>query len=157
MTFLDYIMRLPLSGGIYEIKNLRGGGRYIGQSQCIRIRAFEHYRKLELKIHLNYLMQKEYRVHGRDAFKVRVIELCATEELTARERFHIDKRKPEYNIEARRCALSGTKLLEEATNRRQANKKGGRLPARVVQRKKFLRGHASRSLKLPPPGSQEAS
>jgi group I intron endonuclease len=122
MTFLDHIMKLPAVGGIYEIKNIRTGDRYIGRAVNLRQRVFGHYRALEKRTHPNYLMQKEYRMHGRDSFKVRVLELCAhADERSAREQFYVDARSPEYNLATTTGGSDAIKRDEEKSNRRYAN------------------------------------
>lgn len=81
--------------GIYIITNLITGKTYIGQSIDIQRRFHEH-RCIshESNRHLKYALAK----YGKENFKYEVLEECKEDELDERERYYIEKLKPEYNI-----------------------------------------------------------
>lgn len=81
--------------GIYIITNLITGKTYIGQSIDIQRRFHEH-RCIshESNRHLKYALAK----YGKENFKYEVLEECKEDKLDERERYYIEKLKPEYNI-----------------------------------------------------------
>lgn len=81
--------------GIYIITNLITGKRYIGQSIDIQ-RRFHDHRCIshESNRHLKYALAK----YGKENFKYEVLEECDESELDEKERYYIEKLKPEYNV-----------------------------------------------------------
>ena len=90
-----------ISAGVYMIKNLINGKRYIGQSISPSGRMFNHFSVLsnDKKIHItNKNLQADLRLYGRDAFVGGMLEHCDKINLLTREQFYINEYKPEYNI-----------------------------------------------------------
>lgn len=83
--------------GIYQIRCLASGKRYIGSSARIAKRWYEHRRDLSLGDHRSPRLQKAWLKHGENSFVFELIEECAKEVLFEREQFHIDALKPDYN------------------------------------------------------------
>lgn len=77
--------------GIYKIENIINHKVYIGQSVNIEFRWKEHLYSLIRGLHENKHLQNSWNKYGSSAFTFTVLELCDTEELTAREQFYIDK------------------------------------------------------------------
>lgn len=51
---------MDVNRGIYIIKNLKKNKFYIGSSNSIELRIYEHFHKLGYNEHYNYRMQKDY-------------------------------------------------------------------------------------------------
>lgn len=83
--------------GVYAIIRKSDGRMYVGQSRNIKIRIQHHFRGGE-KSYISNAIKK----HGRDAFKVEILEYCDERILNDRERFWIaalDTMKPKgYNL-----------------------------------------------------------
>lgn len=83
--------------GIYCIRCLISGKRYIGSSKAIRMRWSHHRNSLRRGKHTSPRLQKAWNKHGEAAFVFEVIEECSRDDLFIREQFHIDALKPDYN------------------------------------------------------------
>lgn len=86
---------------IYLIENTADGKRYVGQikkpGKTEADRLAEHFNRSDNLKFQGYL-QRAIRAHGKDSFKISVIEECAKDDTDDREKFWIDKLKPEYNM-----------------------------------------------------------
>ena len=72
--------------GIYKIENLNDGKIYIGQSNNIERRFYEHMTKgTTSRIPLDIAIEKE----GAESFSYQIVELCPIEQLNQRETFWI--------------------------------------------------------------------
>ena len=72
--------------GIYKIENLNDGKIYIGQSNDIARRFYEHMTKgSSSRIPVDAIIQKE----GPASFSYEIVEKCALEDLNERESFWI--------------------------------------------------------------------
>ncbi len=92
--------------GIYKITNCRNGKCYVGQSKNIFLRWKAHTQALsddsgETTVRTafaKYGLRRQVSrpgVHGN--FKFEILENCKAADLLERERFYIDRLKPEYN------------------------------------------------------------
>ena len=75
--------------GIYEIRCLPTGQRYVGQSVCLDERIASHKHQLHRGSHINARLQEAWDIHGAEQFEFRVIELCQPDELEDRERSQV--------------------------------------------------------------------
>ena len=72
--------------GIYKIENLNNGKIYIGQSNDIARRFYEHMTKgTSSRIPVDEVIQKE----GASSFSYEIVEECSVEDLNEREKFWI--------------------------------------------------------------------
>lgn len=77
--------------GIYCIENTINNKKYIGLSRDINRRWLEHRSELNRGEHVNQYLQSSWDKYGEDAFKFYIVELCATEILSEKERYYINK------------------------------------------------------------------
>ena len=66
--------QLPSGPGVYAIVNDVSQRSYIGSSKNIKSRVNQHFRDLEVGIHANALLQKEYSIYLSKGFTATVIE-----------------------------------------------------------------------------------
>ena len=58
--------------GIYKILNTVNGKFYIGSTNNLRKRLYEHYRALNLGIHTNKHLQAAWIKYGKEGFKFQI-------------------------------------------------------------------------------------
>lgn len=98
-----------MSSGIYRILNILNKKCYIGSSQNIEKRWYEHKRTLKNKKHHSILLQRAYNKYGSDSFIYEIIEICSKEILIQREQFYFDTLNPEYIILKKASSFIGYK------------------------------------------------
>ena len=86
---------LPHSPGIYCIRNIITGDRYIGKARDIFVRCGQHKSLLRANRHTYKtgtlsLLQKAWNKYGENAFQFEAIELCPAEVTSEREVYWID-------------------------------------------------------------------
>lgn len=92
-------MAHSIISGIYQVINLVNGKRYIGSSNSIKRRWYEHRKHLCEGLHPNPLLQNSWNKHGSSSFKMSLLEEVGDIQLLrAREIFWIEALRPEYNI-----------------------------------------------------------
>ncbi len=88
--------------GIYVIKNKVNGKFYIGSSDDIRHRWYEHSYKLRKNKHNNPHFQNAWNKYGESNFEFLIVEKCNKDDLLTREQYYINKLQPfkekGYNI-----------------------------------------------------------
>lgn len=67
--------------GIYKITNIKNNKVYIGESIDIRKRWLEHLEELKNNKHINYKLQKDYNIFGKENFKFEIIDICDIEKV----------------------------------------------------------------------------
>lgn len=93
--------------GIYSITNIANGKCYIGSAVDIKSRWRVHRHGLSRGTHHCAHLQRAWVKHGAAAFRFDVVEaVTAPDDLIAREQFHIDRVRPEYNC----CKTAGSVL-----------------------------------------------
>ena len=76
--------------GVYMIFCLRSGKCYVGSSKCIQWRWRCHKFALKRGNHYCSHLQRAWNKHGKNAFYLLTLELCAPGERLAREQFYLD-------------------------------------------------------------------
>lgn len=79
-----------LKSGIYCIENKISKKIYIGSTENFDDRKYNHFYKLENKIHNNRHLQNSYNKHGMDAFIFSILEYCIVDELLKVEQQYLD-------------------------------------------------------------------
>lgn len=84
--------------GIYEIKNLVNGKRYVGSAVRFGNRWRVHAQSLVRGDHHSIALQRAWRHYGPSAFQFNKLLACSKENLIMYEQICMDALKPEYNI-----------------------------------------------------------
>lgn len=104
-----------MTSGIYFIKNIVNGNRYIGSAINIKGRWAAHKHELRKGIHRNSHVQRAWNLYGEESFLFEVVEFVKEKgDLLSREQFYLDKFLPEYNISKIAGSLLGMRHSEEA-------------------------------------------
>ena len=77
--------------GIYCIKNLKNGKRYIGLSRDIHGRWKQHISDLNGNRHINEHLQSSWNKYGENNFAFYIIEQCLKDDLCDKEKYYISK------------------------------------------------------------------
>ncbi len=89
-----------MDSGIYQVRNLVNNKRYIGLTECFRVRKTSHFTRLRKNIHINPKLQNAYNKYGEQNFIFEIIEECENNKLEEREVFWVyfhDSLKNGYN------------------------------------------------------------
>jgi len=95
--------------GIYQIRNLKNGKRYIGSAVTIRTRWNEHRHELRHQCHHSPKLQNSWNKNGEDIFAFEVLLYCDSEHCLMYEQIALDHFKPAYNIQQIAKSPLGTK------------------------------------------------
>lgn len=112
-----------LSTGIYEIRNIKNGRRYIGSAVKVAKRWREHVRQLDEGKHSNRFLSRCWKKNGRDSFVFRVLLVCDKKNLIMYEQIMIDFYKPEYNSAPVAGSRLGLKMSEDSRAKMRASRR----------------------------------
>jgi len=90
--------KLPDASGIYMIRSITNGKRYIGSAVNLINREAVHFCSLKRNNHRNRHLQNHYNKYDKADLQFSVIEFCSQIKLIEREQYYIDILKPEFNI-----------------------------------------------------------
>lgn len=106
--------------GIYQI--YVNDNIYVGSSQNINRRYWEHLWRLKNKTHANKHMQNIYNKYGEKLFQITILEECDINDLIKLEQKWIDLLKPNLNKAPIAGTTRGLKLTkEQCLNRKNIN------------------------------------
>ena len=88
---------MPKASGVYAIRHLGSGKRYVGSSVNLHDRARRHLDALRNGTHHSARLQAAWKRHGEDSFELGILELCTVTELLEREQFHLEVQSA-YNV-----------------------------------------------------------
>lgn len=79
--------------GVYQIRNLTNGKRYIGSASSsggFRIRWNSHKSELQNGTHHSRYLQRVWNKHGPDVFVFEILEECEPSQCVEREQYYLD-------------------------------------------------------------------
>lgn len=113
-----------MNSGIYEIRNLINGKRYIGSATNFKKRARDHMGALQKGAHDNSRLQNAWNKYGSEAFTFTPLLVCRKGDLLLYEQRCIDGFLPEYNIALTAGSMLGFKHSEISKRQMSATKRG---------------------------------
>lgn len=116
---------MPGKYGVYEIRNLVTGSRYVGSSVDMAKRWGDHQRDLSRGVHHSPRLQHSWDKRGPGAFVFAPLLLCATALLLMYEQRCLDAWQPEYNCSPTAGSPLGVKhtaVTREKARARQIGK-----------------------------------
>ena len=90
--------KLIKKSGIYTIFNLENGNRYVGSTNNLYCRLYQHIKELQDNKHMNSHLQNAWNKYGKDCFEYGILEYCLEDIRLDREKYYIDLLNPEYNL-----------------------------------------------------------
>lgn len=105
--------------GIYEIRNVTNGKRYVGSAMDFAKRWREHINALQRGAHHCLPLQRAWCLYGPGAFHFNKLIACSKDNLIMYEQAAIDALAPEYNVAPRAGSQLGYRH-SEATRRRMS-------------------------------------
>jgi group I intron endonuclease len=114
---------LPMAG-VYEIRNVVNGKRYIGSSVHVAGRIQNHKRGLCYGNHENSYLQRAWNKYGENNFVFKILLYCNRELAVFYEQRSIDVLKPEYNYSPTAGSCLGRKFTEESKAKISAARMG---------------------------------
>lgn len=86
-----------MKSGVYQIKNIVNGKRYIGSSSDLQARRRYHFGRLRRGVHSNAYLQHSFDKYGEKAFVFEILEFVEIDKLLISEQKLLDT-NPEYNL-----------------------------------------------------------
>lgn len=83
--------------GIYQIRNILDGKRYVGSAHDFHKRWIEHKSSLIRNCHYNIFLQRAWNKHGKESFVFEIIEKCKKTDCISKEQQYLDTGLYEYN------------------------------------------------------------
>ncbi len=126
--------------GVYEIVNKNNGKRYIGSSQNIRNRFYQHKSMLINGNHHCIYLQRAWDKYGKDSFIMRPLVYCDKDMTLYYEQIMLNKFHPEYNIaNCAEASARGAKRSLETRKKISEIQKGKKRSIEAI--KKSAMGH----------------
>lgn len=124
--------------GIYEIRNLVNGKRYVGSAVRFSARWAKHLSMLRRNIHHSQHLQRSWNLDGEASFEFRRLVICGKEMLLTYEQAAMDALRPEYNVLPNAGSCLGVKRTTEfckALGDRKRGQKHSEETKRVIAEK----------------------
>lgn len=123
--------------GVYEIRNLVNGKRYVGSAVNFAHRWGKHQSQLRRGCHHSKHLQASWDKHGKGAFEFRPLIVCARSNLITYEQIAMDYYKPEFNTRVKAESALGVKRSPEFIERVRASRaaSGGWSPSQETRKK----------------------
>lgn len=113
-----------MGSGVYEIRNVINGNRYIGSAKNFDSRRRAHFWSLRRGKHHNRHLQFAWNKYGEEAFEFIPLIVCEVSDLICYEQRALDVLKPEYNLSPTAGNTLGVKFSAEVRARMSAAKLG---------------------------------
>jgi len=113
-----------MTGGVYQIRNLMSGKRYVGSAKSLARRWVQHRSALFRGKHTNAHLQAAWVKDGPAAFAFKPLLICAPKDLIGYENRCFVGFKPEYNIVPVAGSRLGTTHSPKTRERMSAAQKG---------------------------------
>lgn len=111
------------ASGIYEIRNIVNGKKYVGSAVNFHARWTKHQSELRRGVHHSRHLQQSWNKHGEQAFEFRRLMLCDKSELIELEQLAFSAFRPEYNISPTAGSQLGVKRRKESIEKLKASRK----------------------------------
>jgi group I intron endonuclease len=115
--------------GIYEIRNLVNGKRYVGSAVDIAKRWREHRKHLKGGRHHSRHLQAAWAKYGDESFAFRILLHCSRPDLLSEEQKELDK-APEYNACRDARSTIGVRHSAETKRKISESQAGRKMPPR---------------------------
>jgi len=102
------------STGIYEIRNVINGKRYVGSAVNFGNRFRQHAQSLDRGDHHCIALQRAWRMYGACAFQFNRLLVCDKENLIMYEQAVMDGLHPEYNSAPKAGSNLGLRMSDES-------------------------------------------
>lgn len=124
-TSMQPRLRKGLSG-VYQIRNVLTGDRYVGGTTCLSHRFAQHKYRLRRGLRTNRKLSAAWAEHGDGAFTFEVLLRCDPDRIEMYEQAVIDALAPEYNVSPSASSNLGMKLTAESRRKISEVQKGVR-------------------------------
>ena len=95
-----------MQAGVYEIRSVVDGRRYVGSSVNMARRWKEHRLRLDSGKHGNLHLQRAWKKYGSEKFEFSVLVGCHADSVLLYEQMYLDALSPEFNL----CRVAGSCL-----------------------------------------------
>ena len=129
-------MTIAIQSGIYCIRNIHDGKRYVGQAANIEKRKQQHFSALAKGKHHCVYLQRSFTVHGESAFVHEILEIV-TDGITSREQYWMDHFRASsgtYNTAPAAGSPLGIKRSAYSVEKMAASKRGKKLSEETKQK-----------------------
>lgn len=106
-----------MRSGIYQIRNIINGKKYVGISNDVPRRLQGHKNRLRRGDHANRHLQSAFNKHGEAAFVFEIIVWCPAHELLIKEQSFIESGEFRYNLKSASGSHYGFRHTKEAKQR----------------------------------------
>ncbi len=134
--------------GIYCIRNIVNGKRYVGSSVNFSERRSRHLSRLRIGSHHSEKLQNSWTKHGEDAFRFEIIEICENKNhLIEREQFWIDffnSYRSGYNM----CPMAKNSLGTKRSEKTKELLRRPRPRQSAVMRGRFVSDETKKKLSI---------
>lgn len=126
--------------GIYQIKNIVNGKRYIGSSCDIANRFRLHRLQLEKGTHHSRHLQNAWNKYGSENFSFSVLLICLEEQLLNYEQMYLDRDNCDYNTSPTATSPAGVKRTAEFIENMRQRNLGKKYPPEINAKKASFTG-----------------
>jgi group I intron endonuclease len=124
--------------GIYEIRHVKSGKRYIGSAQNFHKRWIAHRNHLIRGTHHSPHLQRSWAKNGAQAFEFLVLEACHPDHLLLLEQVWMDWFNPEFNVCPKANSTAGRRFSDETKAKISAANTGKKHPVRTIEHREKL-------------------